>query len=196
MRCTRCGNEIRYGTCYVCAQIRRNQRRYGKRPAPHYVRPEQEPLPDKPKATPYPPPPATHVRVRDLSATRQGMNRFLCRLFGRDYLLSEILTDAGMSGQQVLEVRSRLYLYYNSLAKYWCGWLHAVLLPKQYNVLVRLYALDGTVACSPAEFSQTLNTAEQNIIEIERSAFVRIQAHDGRRVFARLVCDLARHVSD
>ena len=140
----------------------------------------------------YPPHLDNTVRVRDLDAVRKGINHFLARLHGEPRLLSDYLRKANLPASTEDNVKANLHLYFNSLIKYWNGWMKQHLAVYHCVVLQRYFALDGKPPTSLADLSRQSGPTTVQLARRIDDAIDLIRANGGPLTMERLAVDIAK----
>lgn len=214
--CPRCGNNIpewSHGVCYTCVRIENDHRRYGRR------RPDTWSPPQWVAATPGPTrrrkrlrrpakvttpagPPQFPIQsgavwtVDEVRVVRQGINRFLSDCYGGRRFLSHILRADGLTSGQIRNLQDRhLTTYITHVVAGWCRSLAQTLPVDEYQLLVRVYGLDGAPPLSMAQFSATEEWSMTACLRLWQTAIGRLR-RAGLEMLEQIAVTTARALLD
>lgn len=107
---------------------------------------------------------------------REGINRFLNDLYKQERLLSHMLSDAGLSPQEIAAVRSRINDYLDGLAQEWTRWFREILPDRDPDILIRRYSLDGKPPSTLEELGSEYNVTRERIRQLQIRALRRLRS--------------------
>lgn len=125
---------------------------------------------------------------------RQGINDFLEVVYEKPFLLSHILRRGGITENSVALLKNlRLNCFIETVAKQWQKTLRQVLSPRQVDILVRHYSLDGATSLPLAALASEYNESEVKINMIFDNSLVALREPRCRRQLERKVIEAARY---
>lgn len=143
------------------------------------------------------PPPAavSHQLMQNAEELIDTINTLLNAVFGSSTRLSTILMRQGLSEQELQLLRRRyLVVYGNALLQRWCAWLLALLPPREGQIIVRYFALDGRQKSTLSELGVWFDLSRERIRQLKDRALRRISSSSRRNQQVKLITDVAREL--
>ena len=112
---------------------------------------------------------------------RQGINRLLADIYGRSYLLSDILRRRGVSQADIARIHEqRLADFLDELLAVWRAAFAGELVQGGWHVITRSYGLDGNAPAPTKRLAQELAVSRQVIMGIRSQTLRALRAPTSR----------------